>query len=101
MINAYKTLLLKRIGRIKKPVVVASMGSFSAGALQIKSHKKRYLCLFLKILGLFKNITWSVTSQIEEKRRKKILLGEKAKMYYCGRFAKTCTRYRDKTRRKV
>lgn len=46
---AYKTLLLKRIGRIKKPVVVASMGSFSAGALQIKSHKKRYLCLFLKI----------------------------------------------------
>lgn len=75
---AYKTLFLKRIGRIKKPVVVASMGSFSVGALQIKSHKKKIFMFISKKLGLFKSITWSVTSQIEEKDVKHII-GEKAK----------------------
>lgn len=75
---AYKTLFLKRVGKIKTNVVVASMGSFSAEAFQIKSHKKSVFMFLSKILGLYKNITWSVTSQLEEKDIKNII-GKKAK----------------------
>lgn len=74
---AYKTLFLKRIGKIKKTVVVASMGSFSKGALQIKSYKKNAFMFVSKNLGLFKNIIWSVTSQLEENDVKNIV-GKKA-----------------------
>lgn len=63
---AYKTLFLKRLGKIKIPVVVASMGSFSSGAFQIKSKKKKIFMNTCKILGFFKSITWSVTSKLEE-----------------------------------
>ena len=62
---AYKTMWLKRIGRIKQPLVVASMGSFSQGAYQIKSKKKELYIKACRILGLFKEIRWSVTSELE------------------------------------
>lgn len=63
---AVKTLLLKRIGRIPQPVVVASMGSFSEGAYNIKKYKKSIFINICNILGLFKKIVWSVTTKIEE-----------------------------------
>ncbi len=63
---AYKTLILKRLRMIKKPIVVASMGSFSTGAFQIRVKKKQIFMRICKILGLFKSITWSVTSNLEE-----------------------------------
>lgn len=64
---AYKTLILKRIGKIPQPVVVASMGSFSEGAYGIKNCKKNLYINICKLAGLFKKLTWSVTSEIEEK----------------------------------
>ena len=62
----YKTLLLNRLKKVHgKPVVVASMGSFSKGALSQKSFKKKIFINVFKLFGLFKNIVWSVTSELE------------------------------------
>ena len=61
----YKTLLLKRRGKINCPVAVASMGVFSKGAISQKALKKRIFILGCKCLGLFKSIMWSATSELE------------------------------------
>lgn len=64
----YKTLILKRLGLLYgKPVVVASMGTFSEGALSQKSMKKKFFIGLCKKLGLFKHVTWSVTSSYEKR----------------------------------
>ena len=63
----YKTLLLKKQRKITCPVVVASMGVFSKGALSHKSLKKKLFINGCKMIGLFKNVTWSVTSELEAK----------------------------------
>jgi len=67
----YKTLLLNKRKRLPCPVVLASMGVFSAGALTQKSMKKRIFIRTLKLAGLFKNIIWSVTSELEKKEVQK------------------------------
>ena len=61
----YKTLLLKKAGKIQCPVALASMGVFSKQAQASKALKKTIFIAGCKLLGLFKNITWSVTSQLE------------------------------------
>ena len=63
---AIKALLLNRLSLIKCPFVLAPMGSFSKGALNIKSTKKRVFFTIVKLLNLFKNVSFSVTSSIEE-----------------------------------
>lgn len=63
---AIKTLILNRTGRIKSPVVLAPMGSFSKGALAIKSTKKKLFFTVTKLFNLFKNISFSVTSEVEK-----------------------------------
>lgn len=74
----YKTLILNRMRKIKIPVYVASMGTFSKGALSNKSVKKKIFITVCKILGLFKKITWSVTSDLEA-RDMQAVIGRKAK----------------------
>lgn len=61
----YKTLILKKRGKISCPVVLASMGVFSKGALSHKALKKKVFINGCKAFGLFKGITWSVTSEVE------------------------------------
>lgn len=74
----YKTLILNRMRKIKIPVYVASMGTFSKGALSNKSVKKKIFITVCKLLGLFKKITWSVTSDLEA-RDMQAIIGRKAK----------------------
>lgn len=62
---AINTLILKRFNKIKKPVVVAAMGLFSPMAFQIKYKKKKLFVTVFNALGLFKNIYWSATSNME------------------------------------
>lgn len=69
----YKTLLLNRFNKLNIPITVASMGVFSAGALSQKSFKKKVFISLCKVLGLFKNITWSVTSELEADDLKKAI----------------------------
>lgn len=62
----YKSLLLNRFNMLHgKPVVVASMGIFSEGALAQKALKKIFYIGCCKALGLFRNMKWSVTSELE------------------------------------
>ena len=62
----YKILLLNRLNMLHgKPVAVASMGTFSEGALSQKALKKRIFIGCCKALGLFRNMKWSVTSELE------------------------------------
>lgn len=62
----YKMLFLNRFGILKgKKIVVASMGTFSIGAIAHKNLKKKIFINGCKWLGLFKNIIWSVTSELE------------------------------------
>lgn len=72
--NGYtiRTVFLKKMGLIKQPVYVASMGSFSKGALSIKSRKKLIFLNLMKIFGCFDKITWSVTSHFEKQDVKRI-----------------------------
>ena len=77
---AIKTLILNRLGLIKVPFVLAPMGSFSKGALAIKSSKKKIFFILVKFLGLFKSVMFSVTSAVEEEELK-YALGLKNKCY--------------------
>lgn len=61
----YKILLLNRLNMLHgKPVAVASMGTFSEGALSQKALKKRIFIGCCKAFG-FRNMKWSVTSELE------------------------------------
>lgn len=69
---AIKTMILKKLGFFKQKLVIASMGSFSKGALSLKSKKKMIFLTLTKKIGLFKKIIWSVTSNVEERELKEI-----------------------------
>ncbi|EIF6168330.1 MAG: glycosyltransferase family 4 protein [Clostridium perfringens] len=62
---AIKTLILKRLKRIGVPVVIASMGSFSPMEFKLKYKKKIFTNIF-NFLGMFDNVFWSVTSEVEK-----------------------------------
>ena len=62
---AINSLLLKKIGQIKKPVVIAAMGLFSPNEFQLKYKKKKLFTVVFNKLGLFKKIYWSATSEKE------------------------------------
>lgn len=61
----YKALILNRLRLLGKPLVVASMGTFSTGALAQKAKKKQLFISLCNRFGLFRNIQWSVTSELE------------------------------------
>lgn len=70
---ARMTMRLKKAGRIKAPLFVASMGSFSPEAFRIKGFKKKLYMTYMEIAGMFDNVTWSVTSGREENELKAVL----------------------------
>ncbi len=70
----YKTLLLRRFNLLYgKQVVLASMGSFSEGALSHKTLKKQTFICLCKLAGLFHKICWSVTSNYEKADVKRVI----------------------------
>lgn len=75
---AIKIVILKKLGLFRQQLVIASMGSFSKGALSLKYKKKMFFLSSMKKLGFFKNIIWSVTSIIEEFELRQIF-GDNAK----------------------
>ena len=77
---ARNVMWLKKKNKFSQPLVIASMGVFSAGALKLKKIKKRLYFFICKLLGLFRNVAWSVTSEKEEYDVKKNI-GKKAVCY--------------------
>lgn len=64
---AINTLILKKLKKIKIPVVVAAMGLFSPEGFKLKYKKKQLFISVFNIIGMFNNIYWSATSEIEVK----------------------------------
>lgn len=62
---AINTLIANRLGKIKVPVVVASMGLFSPMAFRLKYKKKKIFTVAFNLFGMFRNIYWSATSEME------------------------------------
>jgi len=60
-----KIVLLHKLGFIKNKIILAPRGEFSPGALDIKGGKKNIFIFFSKIFGLYKNIIWHTTSEME------------------------------------
>ncbi|MBR4575206.1 MAG: glycosyltransferase family 4 protein [Lachnospiraceae bacterium] len=64
---------LKKEGKIRAPFYVASMGSFSPEAFNIKGLKKRLFISYMKMTHMFDDVSWSVTSQREEHELKAVI----------------------------
>ena len=73
---ALSVLWLNKIKKIKKPIIIAPMGNFSHGALELKYYKKKMFFITARMFKLFHNIIWSCTS-IAEVCDVKDVLGEK------------------------
>lgn len=64
---AINTLIANRLGKIKVPVVIAAMGLFSPKEFHLKYKKKKIFTVIFNLLGMFRNIYWSATSEMEIK----------------------------------
>lgn len=61
-------LLARWFGFVKaKTCIIAPRGELSKGALQIKSIKKTAYLFFSRLFGLYKNLLWQVSSEMESK----------------------------------
>ncbi len=69
----YKTLLLNKRNKLSCKVALASMGVFSHSALAQKAFKKKVFITLCKMLGLFKGVIWSVTSELEAEDVKRVI----------------------------
>ena len=74
--DGYARLAMKlaKTGKIKAPIYLAPMGSFSPEAFRIKGFKKRLFISYLKLTGMFDNVIFSLTSQ-REKDELSVILG--------------------------
>ncbi|WP_368490075.1 glycosyltransferase family 4 protein [Clostridium sp. BJN0013] len=66
-----KPLLLRRLGRLKEcKIILTPRGDFTGGCenKKIKKYSYIYLC---KLIGLYKNLLWHATSELEEQDIKK------------------------------
>lgn len=73
-------LLLKKLGAIKKPMLIAPRGMLSSGALNLKAKKKNTFIGLAKLSSLYKNVIWHATSTQEETDIKNIF-GAKTTAY--------------------
>lgn len=82
-LNTYtiKILALKRIGIAKNKVVVASMGLFSPKAFRIKYLKKKIVVSMMNFMGFFRNVYWSVTSEMEKNELQQQVWAKDEKIY--------------------
>lgn len=62
---ARKTLLLRRLGKLHKPVVVAAMGLFAYDEFHIKYPKKKAYTSLMDRMGCFRDVSWSCSSEQE------------------------------------
>lgn len=90
---------LKKFNKLHCPLVIASMGSFSPKAIAIKGLKKRVFFIVMKLLGMYKDITWSVTSEREDAELKAVL-GNKVTTVIAEDLPKAVYKDHDKVKEK-
>lgn len=70
----HRVLWLRRLRKLRcDRIVLAPRGEFSAGALGLKSVRKRVFLRVAKVLGLYKNVTWQVSSDHEKRDLQSVL----------------------------
>ncbi|MBE0471973.1 MAG: glycosyltransferase family 4 protein, partial [Methyloprofundus sp.] len=63
-----RTLLLRRFSLLKAcPIVIAPRGEFSSGALSLKFFKKNIYIRFSRLIGLYDNVIWQASSELEKR----------------------------------
>jgi len=61
-----QVLVNRKLGRLSaRPMVLAPRGEFSEGALALERRKKQIFMKFAKLLRLYENLTWQVSSEFE------------------------------------
>lgn len=60
-------LVLRRIGRIRRPVLLAPRGEFSPGALALKRRRKAIAMRWLRSTGCLRSIHWLASSDAERR----------------------------------
>lgn len=68
------------------PVVLAPCGEMSAGALSVKPLKKKSFFIYAKAVGLYDDVVWKASSEVENKDIRK-MIGEKAKIMIASDLA--------------
>lgn len=74
-----RVLLLKRLNRLRAPVIVAPEGEFFPGALALKAGRKALFRAMARATGLFRHVTWRATSD-EEARQIQAWAGSSARV---------------------
>lgn len=67
-----RSLLLRRLGLLKMPVILAPQGELSPGALMFKANKKKLYLDAVRKLGLYRKLIWKASSSIEEEEIKRV-----------------------------
>ena len=89
---------LNKLHKLDCPVMIASMGTFSPNALAIKALKKKAFFALMKLLSMYKDITWSVTSEREDSELKAVI-GKDAVTYIAEDIPRTDILSHDKIKR--
>ncbi len=64
--STIRTLVLRRLGLVPdRPVILAPRGEFSAGALGLKTAKKKLYLTVSRRLNLYRDLTWQASSDYE------------------------------------
>ncbi len=67
-------LLVRRLQLCpSRPVIIASRGEFSPGAINIKGLKKRTYIALTKVIGLYNDLVWQASSINEQQDIKRVL----------------------------
>lgn len=66
-------LILNKLNKIDvNKIIVTPRGQFSPGALRLKRNKKKLFIAISKIFGLYKNLKWHATAEVEKGHIQKI-----------------------------
>ncbi len=68
----YPLLILKQ-QKIKRRIIIAPRGMLGAGALQLKSAKKKLFITAARIFGLYSGVTWHASTELEREEIKNTL----------------------------
>lgn len=77
----FKILVMKKLGLIKCPVIIAPQGSFENNAYHIKHIRKKVFIKFALMIGLFNDINWHGSTDIEIDGIANIVKANKNKCY--------------------
>jgi glycosyltransferase involved in cell wall biosynthesis len=75
-------LMLVRLGLFGRcKVIVAPRGEFSSGALQLKWAKKRLFLALARVVGLYRNVHWHASTEMEQSDIARVLFGGQSPQY--------------------